>query len=263
MVNMLKIFCLLTLIAPAAWGQPAPPLINPVGPPAQVAPDPAVDPVLDALNTRGKNLQDFTGDVVLTESDAITGAETQRIGKVWFQRLPNGDARIRVSFDRKKLSNKELKQRIEYKLENGKLIDQNFDTKLQVTRQVLKPGQKLDPLKLGEGPFPLPIGQDREEVLKNFNVKKIAPAKDDPAGTTHLSLKPLAGTRFARKFSSIDVFVGSDQFPARIETVDKDGVSVRTTDLTNIKINTGLKDADFSLPEPGKDWGVRDEGLGE
>ena len=259
MHKLLKPLLLMSLVSGAACAQTPPPLINPVG---SNVPDPAVDQALDALDARGKNLEDFTGEVVLTETDAL-GSDTQRMGKVWFQRLPNGDTRIRVSFDRKKLSKKEFKQRIEYKLEEGKLIDQNHDTKLQVTRQVLKPGQKLDPLKLGEGPFPLPIGQDRAEVLKNFTVQKIAPAKDDPAGTIHLTLTPRAGTRFARKFSSIDVFIGKDNFPVRIETIDRDGTTVRTTDLSNIKINTGLKGSDFTLPEPGKDWGVRDEALGE
>jgi outer membrane lipoprotein-sorting protein len=149
-------------------------------------------------------------------------------------------------------------------LDNGKLIDQSFDNRTQVTRRVLKPGQKLDPLKLGEGPFPLPIGQDPAEVLKNFDVVLKPLGKDDPPGTTHAGLTPRPGTRFARKFQSIDVFVDpKTHFPTRIETVDRDGVTTHTTDLSNIKINQGLKDIDFQLPEPGKDWGVSEEDLAD
>lgn len=263
MHKLFLLLCLLGLIVPAACGQPQPPaLINPAGSAAAPPADPVVDQALDALNARGKDLQDFTGDVSLQETDSSIASDKTKLGKIWYQRKPSGDVRIRVSFDRKKVSEHVFKQRVEWKLADGKLIDQNFDTKLQVTRQVVKPGQKLDPLKLGEGgQFPLPIGQPREDVLKNFIVKKVAPTKDDPAGTIHLTLTPLPDTRMAKKFSVIDVFVGKDNFPVRIETVDKDGTTVHTTDLSNIKINTGLKDADFTLPEPGKDWGVRDEGL--
>ena len=33
---------------------------------------------------------------------------------------------------------------------------------------MLKPGEKLNLLKLGEGPFPLPIGQKKEDVYANL-----------------------------------------------------------------------------------------------
>jgi outer membrane lipoprotein-sorting protein len=239
--------CLVFLLAPAraAWA----------------VEDPPVQQALDALYKRGQDLKDFAAEVRLTETDAL-GSDTVRVGRVLYQLKGNGDARIRVAFDRKKLSGQMIKQRIEYLLDDGKLVDQNYDTKLQVTRQVLKPGQRLNPLKLGEGPFPLPIGQEPAEVQKMFEVTTRPPAKDDPAETTHVILKPKAGTRFANKFQSIDVYVDKKtNFPDRIETVDRDGTTVRTTDLSNIQINQGLKDGDFQLPPPGKDWGVRDEEL--
>jgi outer membrane lipoprotein-sorting protein len=238
-------------------------------PPPQAAAAPArgdaqVMEVLNALKTRGQNLQDFTADVIMTETDGITAAESQNFGNVKFQRKSDGNTRVRVTFDRKKIGARDIKQHREYRLDDGKLVDQNFESKLQVTRQVLKPGQKLDPLKLGEGPFPLPIGQEPEAVQKEFAVKRIASAKEDPANTAHISLKPKPDTRFVRKFESIDVFVDEKtHFPVRIEAVEKGGATVRTTDLSNIKINTGLTDADFRLLEPARDWGVRDEELAE
>ena len=229
---------------------------DPSTPPANAG----INELLDTLHDAGEKLKDFAADVSLTETNGITGESSQNLGHVWYQHLANGDARIRVNFDRKQIGKRIFEQRREYKLEGGNLIDQNFDTKVQVTRQVLKPGQKMNLLKLGEGPFPLPIGQAREDVLKSFDVTRPAAAKEDPANTNHLTLVPKPDTQLARKFNSIDVYVSRQtNFPIRIETVDKDGVTIRTTDLSNLKINAGLKDADFTLPEPGKDWGVRDE----
>jgi len=241
------------------FAQPqTPPSINPVGP--------GINDTLDALKDRGRNLQDFTADVTIKDSDPITGSDHSKMGRILFQRKPDGDSRIRVMLDRKTIADRIVKSRADYKLEDGKLIDQNFESKPkhQITRQVLKPGQKLDPLKLGEGPFPLPIGQDREEVLKNFEVTQLGPDKDDPTDLVHLVLKPKTGTRFAKKFELIDVFVDQkSKFPVRIVTVDKGGASVHTTDLSNLKINPGLKDGDFTLTEPGKDWDITDESLPE
>lgn len=249
-------FCFL-LSGPTAQAQlQPPPLINPTGP--------SINETLDALKERGQNLQDFTADVVIKETDAVTGSDKSRMGKILFQRRPNNDSRIRVALDRKTIADRIVKSRADYKLENGKLIDQNFDSKHQTTRQVLKPGQKLDLLKLGEGPFPLPIGQDREEVLKNFTVTQLPLEKDDPTNSVHLVLTPKPGTRFAKKFELIDVFVDQkSKFPVRIATVEKGGATVHTTDLSNLKINPGLNDKDFTLTEPGKDWDITDESLAD
>jgi hypothetical protein len=222
----------------------------------------SVGDVLEALHARGQDLHDFTAGVTLTETDVL-GKETERRGMVWYQRKQNGDTRIRVSFTEKKLSGSTFKQRLEYLLENGKLVEQNYETKLQITRQVLKPGQKLDPLKLGEGPFPLPIGQPPEDVLKMFDVQKQPTTKDDPAGTVHVQLAPKAGTRLAKKFKTIDVFVSPENnFPVRIDALEN-GDTDRVTNLSNIRINAELKDAEFELPAPQKDWGVRDEELSD
>jgi hypothetical protein len=263
MRTLLAILCLVSWSVPCASAQP--PLVNPTGPAAAAgAADPAVNDLLLALQRRGQDLQDFTADVSLTETDAVLGAEKKDVGRVWYQRKPNGDSRIHVGFDRKILSGRTLKQRHEWVLDNGKLVDQSFDNKTQVTRRVLKPGQKLDPLKLGEGPFPLPIGQDPAEVLRNFDVTLKPLTKDEPPGTTHATLKPRKGTRFEKKFVSIEVFVDQQShFPTRIETADRDGATVRTADLSNIRINQGLKDSDFQLPEPAKDWGVTEEDLAD
>ena len=230
-------------------------------PATRSATDPAADKVLDALKQRGKDLKDFTADVSIAETDTTLGTEHLKVGKVWFQQLNNDETRIRVFFDKKKINGKMIEARHDYLLEGGTLIEMNFDKKELARRQVLKPGQKLNPLKLGEGPFPLPIGQEREEVYKNFGVKKMASEKDDPANTEHVRLKPLVGTRFARKFLQIDVFVAESGFPIRIVTLDKGGTTERTTDLTNLKINGGLKDDNFKMPTPNKDWKVVEEDL--
>jgi outer membrane lipoprotein-sorting protein len=108
----------------------------------------------------------------------------------------------------------------------------------------------------------LPIGQAKEDVKQMFEVEVIPTAPDDPAGTIHGRLKPKPKTQFERKFKQIDVWVDPKaQMPRRIETLDRNEQTRQTTDLENVKANTGLGDNDFALePVSAKDgWKLRDE----
>ncbi|MDP9173428.1 MAG: outer membrane lipoprotein carrier protein LolA [Planctomycetota bacterium] len=225
----------------------------------------SIDDILDALDARGKNLQDFSADVKLSNTDAASGDVTSSSGKVIFQHLPDGNARLRVSFDKKQVGNKIFPENHDYTLDGAWLVERDYQAKKEVRRQVLKPGQKLDLLKLGEGPFPLPIGQSKEDVKKLFEVKKVDAAKDDPAGTVHLLLTPKPDTAYAHKFKTIDIWVALDgAMPARIETLDANGTVDKVTDLSNVKINAGLGDKDFTqAPLPSDGWEQINEPYGE
>jgi hypothetical protein len=243
----------------------APPVINPTGQQAAAAglnANSSLDQVLDALHQRGVGLKDFSGDVVLADTDALTGDTQTFTGKVWYQEKAPGDTRIRVRFDKKQIGKKVDEQaKLEYLLDKGWLIERDFKRKLQVDRQVLRPGEKVNLIKLGEGPFPLPIGQPKEEVLKLFEVKQVAPAANDAQGTVHVQLAPKPGTQFARKFSVIDVWVdGQTHFPRKIKTMDANQTEIKTTDLTNIQVNQNLGDVQFTL-EKVEGWTVKSEAM--
>jgi len=257
---------LLATLPVAAQTQTPAPLVNPTGQapaeqaaakqsPPQAAgalnPNSSVDDVLDALDARGRNLREFVADVSLTESDEATGFDSVRTGHVWYQKLKDDD-RIRVTFDQKLEGRFAKDDKVEYLLSRGWLWDRNYARSVEVKRQVLKPGEKVNLLKLGEGPFPLPIGQSKEEVHKEFDVAKAEPGADAPKGTVHVTLKPREGTRLATKFKVIEVWVDpKTNMPVRIEALDANETTRRTTDMTNIKVNPQppLGDRDFALPQ--------------
>src|SRR5207302_11128839 len=131
-------------------------------------------------------LKTFTANVALAETTTDFGDTTTKSGKVWYQDQGNGSARIRVSFDTvQRNEGKKINEKLDYELIDGKLIERNYKAHSQTTQQIIRPGQKLDLFKLGEGPFPLPIGQPKDAVHKQFEVKKIEPAKDDPLAAVH------------------------------------------------------------------------------
>lgn len=255
MNHLLKSWVVLILIAGCASAQaPAPEPSAPPPAPAQpsasgLSPASSLDDILDTLDARGDELKDFNAKVSLATTDDVTGNETTLVGNMWMQRLPDGDARLHVLFDRKVVNDKPREEKMEYLLSKGMLIDRDYGQRVEVQRQVLKPGQKMDLLKLGEGPFPLPLGQDKKDVHEMFEVKKFDPAKDDPAGTIHVQLTPRKDTQFARKFSTIDFWVDpASRMPVKIVTSDPNGTTTRTTTLTNVQVNSGIGDNEFALP---------------
>jgi outer membrane lipoprotein-sorting protein len=230
--------------------------------PTPLAGDANVEAILDALKIRGDTLRDFSADVSLTSLDTGTMLSTAQIGHVWYQNDAKTGGRIRVNFDTHKTGDiTTTDEKHQYilggqDLLNGQdLIDIDFKKKRITKERVVKPGQPLNLMKLGEGPFPLPIGQDPKTVQDEFDVTKPAAAKDDPTGTVHLSLAPKKGTSLARKFTSIDIYVDCQTaMPTRIVTVDQSGQELHTTQLDKVQINKGLPANTFEVPAEAKDF---------
>lgn len=261
---MQLIHLLLSLVLSLAGGvaQPAAPAI-PVADAAKpvpaaagnLSPESDVDAVLDALDARGKDLEAFTAEVTLIEEDNV-GLSNTRTGRVWYQKTGPQDARMRVSFVQRDDGDRIFDEKIDYVLDGPWLIDRDHKRKVEIKRQVLRPGEKINLLKLGEGPFPLPIGQPKEEVRKLFDVTKEKLLKDDPKNTIHVKLVPRPGTQFEKKFSAIDVWVDlENHFPRRIDTADAGENNFRTTILEDLQINPqpGLTKKDFELPPVNDD----------
>jgi outer membrane lipoprotein-sorting protein len=251
---------LLFIMIGCADAQPAPATSAPAEP-KKLSPDSPTDDVLDALDSRGDSLKDFTADVTLTDTDMALGTDSTLTGKIWMQRLPGDDARLRVLFDKRIVNDKPKADKTEYTLDKGWLIERSYADTREIRRQVLKPGQKMNLLKLGEGPFPLPLGQDKADVHRMFEVNKIEPKPEDPPGTIHAQLIPKPGTQFEPKFKKIDFWVDpASQFPVKIQTLDPNETTTRTTELKDIKINTDLVDKDFVLdPIDEKKWTIHQQ----
>ena len=224
--------------------------------------DSSADDVLDALDARGKDLKTLFADVKMTEIDPSVGDVSDiRTGHLVYELLPSGDSRWHALFDKKQTGQKIEDQKHEWSYADGKLIERDYRNLTQITRQILKPGEKMQLFNL-EGPFPLPLGQDKADVHKHFDVKKLTLDKDDPAGTVHLQLTPVPGTDLARRFKTIDLWVDpTKDMPARITVLDGDGNSMKQTDLSNVKVNDPARDGDFDMEKiEVQNWNLKDEG---
>ena len=118
-------------------------------------------------------------------------------------------------------------------------------------RQVAPPGSNFDPLKLGEGPFPIPLGQPKAEVLKRFRVEDLdrsdAPLLTSLPPCRGLRLVPLPGTDFAKDTAAVEVWYEPETLSPLglvIRQVNGDRTAVR---LIKPARNAGLADADRAL----------------
>ena len=260
----------ISLICAVAPGQIPPPLINPVGTintdPAALHPDATVDEVLDALQARGQNLKEFVADVQLTDTDITMGDSSKRIGKVWYQVKGDGNARMHILFEKKIVGDKPPKDdRKEYLLEDGWALDRDYRAKNEVRYQIARPGEKMNLFQLGKGAFPLPIGQDKNDVHAMFAVSKVPADKSGPLNAIHLQLVPKPKTDFERKFSAIDVWMDlGSKMPVRISTEDRNQTTQQQTDLENMIVNPkpGLIEENFVVPPvDDKGWNRHEEPL--
>ncbi len=145
--------------------------------------------------------------------------------------------------------------------ENGRTIERE---------QIVRPGEKTDLFKLGHGPFPMPFGQKKADILEHFEVRLIAPSGDDPKMTDHLVCKTKPNSEIADRFEKIELFVSNDQksglvgLPVKIIAHNSKDVTLETVIFENMKKNKGLKrDKDFQLPRFTRKWDVSEKALSE
>ncbi len=215
----------------------------------------STDDVLEQLHTRGNDLKTLAADVKLMTADTELGDADwdTRTGRLVVERKTDGDTRLRASFAKRERGKRVEEARKDYLLDGVQLIERDYATKRQVTRIVRKPGEKLDLFKLGEGPFPLPIGQSPDEVKKEFDVKPAKPEKPNP-DLTYIELVPRKGRPIADKFSSIVVGVNKEGWPVEVVTLDKNQTLTTRAELSNIRINAEVGTKEFDLEAVDDTW---------
>lgn len=218
--------------------------------------------ILRRLYEHGQTLQEFVAAVSLAESDASTGLGSVRRGVVRYQAARGTEpTRLRVTFtSRSEDDGPPRAERLEYLLDGVWLTERNYRRKAEVRRQVLRPGQTLNLFRLGEGPFPLPIGQPVDEVHRQFVVLRLEGER------WAVRLVPREGTRLWSRFASIDVWVDeASGFPVKIETLNRQETTVRTTVLSELKLNPseGLPRDAFLLEPLDDTWKRTEEAFEE
>ena len=254
--------------APAAPGAPnTPPTTTPtpaLAPAPAPAPSPApttapaphfvdADALLTAVERTSDLLRDFRANITLETTDDVTGDTERRLGQLVFVQEEGKPAtrRFAVVFEKFIDGSGRMDERpVRYIYADGWLTEADFKQRTLVRRQLARAGEQYDPLKPGEGPVPLPIGQRRADVLARFDAS-LATA---PNSTILLkSVRPMIGVRLKPKPGTADRdlveasvwYDAQSLVPIGVEAQRKSGRTV--VSLRDATMNGGIDDAQRAL----------------
>jgi len=212
--------------------------------------DPAVDKILDRLEKRGARIDAIEADIEFIKIDPILEDKQVHKGILRFKQVkPN--PRFFIRFDELKLENLAPKKEKQWHVFDGQwYIEAREKTKTISKRQIVRPGETLEVFKLGQGPFPLPFGQKKADILKHFVVKLLPSEPKDPEHSDHLECTPRPGTELAKKYETVHFYIDRALYlPVRVQTVEKEEGNEIIASFTKIKVNPGLLESQLNLPK--------------
>jgi hypothetical protein len=188
------------------------------------------DELLERLERSHTDLRDFQADIVYHKWDNVLKRTEIRTGEVIYQVKPGGSKRFAILLERLIVRNRARDH---------------------------PPDKQFDPLKLGEGPFPLPVGQPAEEVRARFNVRRLHVPQDEAlaerlAGRDldGLLLEPKPDTPQADEFEQAEIFYDRESLlPVGVSVTEANG-DRKTVILTDLKRDAGVDESKLSIEEP-------------
>jgi hypothetical protein len=234
---------------------------NPAPLPPPVAPTGPLDPHVDQILIRLENRQidDLHAKVswklryvVDLEEDAVT-----KNGEIWYQQQ-KPMAKFLINFTNK-VSGGRLHKLDERHMFDGRwYIEENSETKTFDKREVRREGDPGNPYRIGEGPFPVPFGQKKADILHEFQVTPGAPTAHDPPNTDHLHMVPRPGSNSQGKYAVVDVWVArqgpESGLPVKVVATKKRGTgevdSFITIEFKDVELNRGFSGSIFRLEPP-------------
>ncbi len=214
--------------------------------------DPKVDAILDRLENSGKGIRDLTAKVTHELYQIIPDDRQTKSGIVRYRSAQNGqEPKFMIHFDTLVHDDLKLNQKEWFCFDGKWLREIREHTRSAIDREVVAADEKFDAFKLGEGPFPLPFGQKKSEILKEFDVTLAKPDKDDPAETDHLILVPKKDSRFVKKYKKLEFWVERKRaLPVRVISHDTHS-NIITANFKEIQINTGIPESQLWIEVPG------------
>lgn len=212
-----------------------------------------VGDILSALEKRSDGLKDIHVNLRFVEDDQINLTKRTKIGQLKFM-VTDPNPLFAIHFEKTEVDG--ILGKREWYLFDGRWLYEANERLQQVTqREFARPGDKINLFDLETAPFPLPFGQKKETILRNFNVQLKAPTAGDPPSTDHLVCTPKPESKFYGKYDKLEFFIHQTiHLPSRIVITKNEGLEINTAEfpgLSEKSINTGVKEKEFS---PQREW---------
>lgn len=281
-----------TATTPAGDAQPTEPGVRawPVTPQPGAQPGiPAeintADDLLLALERTGEDLRTLQAGIRYTKVFALAGDEQIRTGKLYYrdegapgivepgQPGPAGRA-FAVHFETLQLGRGEGarldREERSYIFDGEWLVEKMPEARQMIKRQVVPPGQRFDPLRVGEGPFPIPIGQKRSEILERFEAELVDAADEleliDPTGALaarvartpayQVRLTPRSAYADELKLAEIRLWYRADTLLPFLAWTLTSAEDESIVELIGVKTNEFLPAGVMDTRSPDRGWDV-------
>lgn len=142
-----------------------------------------VNAFLDALEAADGEIRTFAAEVMWDRRFRLQGDRHVRIGKLFFSVMPalaDGTPKRRtfaVRFEELYIDDIVRTEQSHWVFDGEWLYEKDYKEKTFIARRLAREGEPIDPLRLGEGPIPLPIGQKKDEILSRY-VAELLEASD-------------------------------------------------------------------------------------
>lgn len=250
--------------------------------------------LLAALEAADRGIEVFTSTIRYTRLFEIQGDVQTRTGKLYFKTDPPTDLSeiasgatepsvrrrwFAVRFDALIAGGRRDAQEQLWVFDGEWLVEKNPSERQFIKRRMVRPGELYDPLRVGEGPFFVPVGQKRDDMELFFNAELPAvddglsdefdPARDELLkslgrnlqGTIQLKLTPKPGLRQVQNFRVVRVWYDAlTLLPRASMAIDPAG-DIDVFELFAVDVNekrAALPAGVFSVavPDPGEGYHV-------
>lgn len=133
--------------------------------------------LLDALERADANIRTFHSGITYDRRMMLQGDIQIRYGDLYFRAPKGGGNGLRtfgVHFDTLVFDEKAHEEQQAWVFDGEWLVEKRVREKQYTARQIAPPGAGIDPLRLGEGPLPIPIGQKTEDILARYEAELVA-----------------------------------------------------------------------------------------
>lgn len=237
-----------------------------------------VDDLLIALEDAGSDIRTLTANIRYTRVFALEGDEQVRDGTLWYLHWPEGppnDDGVRkpaergfsIEFTRARMGERIDDVSRRYAFDGEWLLETDGETRVATRQQVVPPGQTFDPLRLGEGPFPVPIGQKREQIVERFDAELVETTENiwdetlelivTAKPTYQLKLTPKPKYASDIELAEIRLWYPADTLLPRLAWTQSLDGNESWILLTQVKVNDALPPDATSTVPPAGDWDVQ------
>ncbi len=218
--------------------------------------DPAVMAILKRLEAAGEKYPNITADIDFKVDMLQTGDSEERAGKVYYQGPgEKAPAKFRIHFDTlRQGTGPRIKDVVDYAFDGAWLTVRKERIKQMSRYQVARPGEKVNPLQLGKGPFPVPFGQKADTVIKHFRATTRPAKKTAPKDTDYIKLT--TRRRYRKDFSVVwlEMWISrKTSLPVKIVAEDR-SENQTTVIFKDTKTPKSFDKKIFTLPRPPAGW---------